>query len=113
MNNLNFENLVNSVPLSDEVKKILLNKYEIFDQDQKTELLYLLWEMYLAYKKLLKEQLRDRYEKKIIDELFVPPEDLDTYMEKEVEREIKNKFYKDNEMKQLENIRLKIESLIN
>lgn len=112
MNNLNFESLVNLVPLSDEVKKMLLNKYEIFDQDQKTEILYLLWDMYLAYTKILKEQLKAQYEEKMINELFVPPEDLDTYIEKEVEKKVKEQFYDVKEEMEIKKIRSKIEKLI-
>jgi hypothetical protein len=107
-----FQNLILTVPIAEETKNLIKNKYEHFDTDQKTEILYLLWDMYLAYRKILKEQLRAQYEEKMINELFVPPEDLDTYIEKEVEKKVKEQFYDVKEEMEIKKIRSKIEKLI-
>ena len=107
-----FQNLILTVPIAEETKNLIKNKYEHFDTDQKTEILYLLWDMYLAYTKILKEQLKAQYEEKMINELFVPPEDLDTYIEKEVEKKVKEQFYDVKEEMEIKKIRSKIEKLI-
>lgn len=107
-----FQNLILTVPIAEETKNLIKNKYEHFDTDQKTEILYLLWDMYLAYTKILKEQLKAKYEEKMINELFVPSEDLDTFIEKEVEKKVKEQFYDVKEEMEIKNIRSKIEKLI-
>lgn len=107
-----FQNLILIAPIAEETKNLIKNKYEHFDTDQKTEILYLLWDMYLAYTKILKEQLKAKYEEKMINELFVPSEDLDTFIEKEVEKKVKEQFYDVKEEMEIKNIRSKIEKLI-
>lgn len=112
MIDINFENLLALVPLDDEMKKSLEEKNKSFDQDQQAELMYLLWGMYRTYRSLLTEQLREKYTKKMIDEISALPEDFETYIEKQVDTALKEKLHTVEETEELAEVRSKLQAFI-